>query len=244
MTVILLFLAVIAVIAGWWLSQQRLMAKPWLDVGSVGDLPNWGESSMPTAKIGLGVFLAVAGCLFALLVSAYFMRVDIGATTGAETSGAILRGMPAPRLLWLNTGVLVVSSVALQCAQIAARHSQREAARDGLLLGGVASLVFLAGQLLVWRQLVDAGYFASSNPGNAFFYLLTGVHGVHVAGGLVALGKTLGKVWSGVAIERLRLSVWLCTVYWHFLLLVWLAIFALLMGWADDFIVICRTLVT
>lgn len=238
MSVIILFLAVIAVIAGWWLSQQRLMAKPWLDVGSIGDLPAWNGPSVPVAKVGLGVFLAVAGCLFALLISAYFMRVDI-----AATSGAVTRAMPTPRLLWLNTGVLVVSSVALQCAQIATRHGHRDATRDGLILGGVSALVFLAGQLLVWRQLADAGYYAASNPDNAFFYLLTGVHGLHVAGGLVALGRTTAKVWRGVTIERLRLSVWLCTVYWHFLLLVWLIILALLMGWADDFIVICRALV-
>jgi cytochrome c oxidase subunit 3 len=247
-SVIVLFLTVIAIIAGWWLSQQRLMAKPWLDVGSIGDTPAWVGSSVPAAKVGLGVFLAVVGCLFALLVSAYFMRIDIATTTGQETtgaatSGAVLRTMPVPTLLWLNTAVLVVSSVALQCAQIAARHGQRDAVRDGLLLGGVSALVFLAGQLLVWRQLVDAGYFAASNPGNAFFYLFTGVHGLHVVGGMVALGKTFGKLRSGVTIERLRLSVWLCTAYWHFLLLVWLIIFAVLTGWADDFIVICRTLV-
>lgn len=238
MSVILLFLAVIAGIAGWWLSRQQLMAKPWLDVGAIGDVPAWGGSTMPTAKVGLGVFLAVAGCLFALLISAYFMRIDI-----AETTGAVLRAMPVPRLLWLNTGLLVVSSGALQCAQIASRHGQRDAVRDGMLLGTVSALAFLAGQILVWRQLVDAGYFAAGNPGNAFFYLFTGVHGLHVAGGLVALAKTFGKLRQGVTIERLRLSVWLCTVYWHFLLLVWLLIFALLMGWADNVIVICRALV-
>ena len=242
MSVIVLFLAVIAIIAGWWLSQQRLMTKPWLDVGAIGDTPAWGGSSVPSAKVGLGVFLAVAGCLFALLVSAYFIRIDIATTTGTATTGAVLRTMPVPRLLWLNTAVLVVSSVALQCAQIAARHGQRDVVRDSLLLGGVSALAFLAGQLLAWRQLVDAGYFAASNPGNAFFYLLTGVHGLHVAGGLAALGRTFAKLWTGVAIERLRLSVWLCTVYWHFLLLVWLAIFALLTGWADSVIVICRAL--
>ena len=207
---------------------------------SIGDVPAWGGSSMPAAKVGLGVFLAVAGCLFALLISAYFMRIDI-----AETGlAAVLRAMPVPRLLWLNTGVLVVSSVALQCAQIAS-PARPDGTRcgDGLLLGGVSALAFLAGQLLVWRQLWMPVISPPSNPGNAFFYLFTGVHGLHVAGGLVALGRTYGKVRSGVAIERLRLSVWLCTVYWHFLLLVWLVIFALLMGWADDVIVICRALV-
>lgn len=238
MSVVILFLAVIAAIAGWWLSHQRLMAKPWLEVGSVGDVSAWEGPTAVPAKVGLGVFLAVAGCLFALLVSAYFMRVEIGADTGS-----VLRAMPTPRLLWLNTGVLVVSSLALQCAQIAARLGQRQTARDALLLGGIAALAFLGGQLLVWRQLVDAGYFAASNPANAFFYLLTGVHGLHVGGGLLALGKTGVGIWRGVAIERLRLSVWLCTIYWHFLLAVWLIIFVLLMGWADDVIVICRALV-
>jgi cytochrome c oxidase subunit 3 len=239
MSVIVLFLGGIAVLAGWWLSRQGLMTKPWLEVGALGDLPpRGGSSSMPAVKVGLGVFLAVAGCLFALLISAYVMRIDLSAT-----DGAVLRGMPTPRLLWLNTGVLVLSSGALQCAQIAARRGQRDALRDALFLAGVSTLVFLAGQFLVWRQLEDAGYFAASNPSNAFFYLLTGVHGLHVAGGIVALGKTIAKVWRGVTMPRLRLSVWLCTAYWHFLLLVWLIIFALLTGWADDFIVICRALV-
>jgi cytochrome c oxidase subunit 3 len=237
-SVVVLFLAVVGVIAGWWLSHQRLMARPWLEVDSIGDLPAWGGSPIPVAKVGLGLFLAVAGCLFALLVSAYFMRIDI-----AEATGAVLRAMPVPGLLWMNTAVLVVSSVSLQCAQIAAQRGDTDALRGALLIGAVSTLVFLAGQLLVWRQLADAGYFAASNPANAFFYLLTGVHGLHVAGGLVALGKTITKAWSGVAMPRLRLSVWLCTVYWHFLLLIWLIILALLTGWADDFIVICRALV-
>ncbi len=60
------FLAVIAAIVIWWLSHQRLAAKPWLEEGVIGDLPVAGAPRVPTAKIGLGVFLAVAGSLFAL----------------------------------------------------------------------------------------------------------------------------------------------------------------------------------
>jgi cytochrome c oxidase subunit 3 len=240
---IILFMAVLAVVAGWWLSRQRLMAKPWLEVDSVGGVTAWGGSSVPAAKVGLGVFLAVAGCLFALLFSAYIMRIEIETTPGAIATGTVLRAMPVPKLLWLNTAMLAVSSGALQCAHVAARYGRREAVRDGLLIATASAIVFLAGQLLVWRQFVDAGYFAASNPANAFFYVLTGIHGLHVVGGLGALGKTMTKVWRGVMIDRLRLSVWLCTVYWHFLLLIWLIVFALLTGWADDFIVICRALV-
>ncbi|TIX68735.1 MAG: cytochrome-c oxidase, partial [Mesorhizobium sp.] len=77
MSVILVFLLVIAGFAGWWLSHQRLMAKPWLEQGLIGDTIGLEGSPLPTAKIGLGVFLAVVGCLFALFTSAYFMRMAL-----------------------------------------------------------------------------------------------------------------------------------------------------------------------
>lgn len=242
MIAVILFMSMLAVLAGWWLSRQRLMSRPWLEVDSVGGVTAWGGSSVPAAKVGLGVFLAVAGCLFALLFSAYIMRIEIATTPGAVETGTVLRAMPVPKLLWLNSAMLVVSSAALQCAHVAARYGRRDAVRDGLLIGSVSAIVFLAGQLLVWRQFVDAGYFAAGNPANAFFYVLTGIHGLHVVGGVVALGRTMTKVWRGVPIKQLSLSVWLCTVYWHFLLLIWLMVFTLLAGWADNFIVICRAL--
>ena len=73
------------------------------------------------------------------------------------------------------------------------------------------------------------GYYASSNPANAFFYLITLLHGVHLLGGLVAWARTSDKVRRGIAVEKVRLSVELCAVYWHFLLLVWLVMFAMLL---------------
>ena len=163
MCVILVFLLVIAGIAGWWLSQQRLMAKPWLEQGSMAAFPDTESGSMPAAKVGLGVFLAVVGCLFALFTSAYFMRMGL----------SDWQPMPVPRLLWLNTGVLVLSSVALQCALIAARRRQLDMVRLGLVTGGLTAIAFLIGPLMAWRELVADGYFLSGNPANSFFYLIT-----------------------------------------------------------------------
>src|SRR6266446_11001826 len=75
---ILFVLVPIGAIIAWWLSQQRLTAKPWLEVGAIDDdFPGTGASSLPAATIGLGVFLAVVGTLFALLISAYFMRMQV-----------------------------------------------------------------------------------------------------------------------------------------------------------------------
>jgi len=234
MTAIILFMAGLAAIAGWWLSQQRLAAKPWLEEGAIGEFPGGGASLLPPAKIGLGVFLAVVGSLFALFISAYSMRMEL----------IDWRSLPVPRLLWFNTGVLIVSSAALQWAQIAARRDDGEGVLIGLLAGGVSAIVFLIGQLLAWQQLNAAGYFLAANPANAFFYLITAVHGLHVLGGLAVLSRTTIKAWRGVEVSRLRLSVELCTMYWHFLLLVWLILLALLTGWADDFAAICRQLLT
>ncbi len=234
MSVIIVFLLVIAGFAGWWLSHQGLMSKPWLEQGLAGDLVAFDRSTLPTAKIGLGVFLAVVGCLFALFTSAYFMRMAL----------SDWQPLPLPRLLWLNTGVLVLSSIALQCASVAARRGQIDTVRLGLVTAGLTALAFLIGQLMAWRQLDADGYFLASNPANSFFYLITGMHGLHILGGLVGLGRTTTSAWKGAPPERLRLGVELCAMYWHFLLFVWLAIFALLAGWGATLIDICRQLLT
>ena len=234
MSAIILFMAGLAAIAGWWLSRQRLTAKPWLEQGVTVDLREEGPSSPPAAKIGLGVFLAVVGSLFALFISAYSMRMTM----------VDWRALPIPRLLWFNTAVLVLSSVALQGAQVAARRNDMNGVIVGLCAGGASAVTFLVGQLLAWRELSIAGYFLASNPANSFFYLITAVHGVHLMGGLVALGRTTAKVWHGAPVTEVRLSVELCAIYWHFLLLVWLVLLGLLTGWTDNVIDICRQLLS
>jgi cytochrome c oxidase subunit III len=231
---IILFMAGIAVIAGWWLSQQRLASKPWLEEGVLFDSRGEKASSLPPAKIGLGVFLAVVGSLFALFISAYSMRMSM----------VDWRALPVPRLLWFNTGVLVTSSIALQWAQMAARRNDMDGVIVGLCAGGASAVTFLVGQLLAWQQLRVAGYYVASNPANSFFYLITAAHGLHLMGGLVALGRTTAKVWRGAEMTRVRLSVELCAIYWHFLLLIWLVLLGLLTGWTDDFVAICRQLLT
>jgi cytochrome c oxidase subunit III len=231
---IILFMAGITAIAGWWLAQQGLTAKPWLEEGLAADLREQSTSSLPPAKIGLGVFLAVVGSLFALFISAYSMRMTM----------VDWRALPIPRLLWFNTAVLVLSSVALQGAYLAGRRNNIDGVILGLCAGGASAVTFLIGQLLAWRELSAAGFYLASNPANSFFYLITAVHGLHLMGGLVALGRTTAKVWHGVAVRELRLSVELCAIYWHFLLLVWLVLLGLLTGWAGNFVDICRQLLS
>lgn len=171
------------------------------------------------AKVGLRVFLAVATVVFSLLVVAYADRM----------AGSDWRPMPVPWLLWLNTAILILSSAALQWAWGGARWGQLDVVSAGLLAGGVFAFAFLAGQLLAWQQLAAAGYFAAANPAVAFFCLITALHGLHLLGGLVAWGRTTAKVRRGCEVADVYLSVELCAVYWHFLLLIWLVLFGLLL---------------
>jgi cytochrome c oxidase subunit 3 len=96
-------------------------------------------------------------------------------------------------------------------------------------VGGGLTLLFLAGQLAAWQQMSSSGYLMRSNPAVAFFYMLTAVHGLHLLGGLLVWGRTLVRMWAGAELVDIHLSVKLCSIYWHYLLLVWLVLFALLL---------------
>ena len=198
---------------------HQLMVKPWVtDQGKVDDLYAGGASSGLAKKLALKVFLAVVAVLFMLLLIAY----------GGRMAYEDWRPAPQLRLLWANTLVLILSSVALQWARYSVRRGQRDAMRVGLLAGGAFTVVFLFGQILAWRQLGTMDYFDITNPAIGFFYMITGLHGLHLLGGLVAWGRTVAKVWGDFDVAKITQSVELCTVYWHFLLLVWLVLFGLL----------------
>ena len=198
---------------------HQLMVKPWVtDQGKVDDLYAGDASSGHARKLALRVFLAVVAVLFFLLVTAY----------GTRMAYEDWRPSPQLGLLWANTFALMLASVALQWAQHSVRRGRMDAMRVGLLAGGAFTVVFLFGQVLAWRQLGTMVYFEVSNPAIAFFYLITGLHGLHILGGLVAWGRTFAKVWGNFDVARIRQSVELCTLYWHFLLGVWLVLFGLL----------------
>ncbi|MDC7741819.1 cytochrome c oxidase subunit 3 [Rhizobium binxianense] len=237
MSVVLIFLAAIAAIMIWWLSGQRLTSKPWLETGSVQMPVHHGTERppVPAVKIGLFVFLGVVGAVFSLAVSAYFMRA----------ASADWWATPVPRLLWVNTAALALSSAALQWAKREAGQGRMESLRPALVTALALAVFFLAGQIQAWRELTAAGYVLADNPSNSFFYMLTGLHGLHILGGLAVLAHTTVRAFSAdVAPERLRLSVDLSSIYSHFMLAVWLLLFALFAGWANDFVDLCRTLIS
>lgn len=161
-------------------------------------------------RTGLAVFMAVATTLFSLLLLAYAMRMR-------ESDW---QPIPHPALLWWNTGALALASVAMQRARQLTAHRMA-----WLVGGGVLAAVFVIGQLTAWRMLSAAGQTITVNPSNSFLYVLTGLHGAHVLGGLVAWVVTIARLRRADPFQALH-AIALCTTYWHFLLAVWLVLLA------------------
>ncbi|PMR70800.1 cytochrome c oxidase subunit 3 [Halomonas heilongjiangensis] len=227
MTISLVFLAVLMLVFGGWLFSHSINVRPWeaqSEATPAEGITN-RASHLPlyftAARVGLVVFLAVVTAVFALTISAYLMRMEMGPDW---------RPLPTPGLLWLNTASLVLGSVALQRAWAAAKKGNDQVLRRCLMLGGGLTIAFILGQGVVWWQLHDAGYYLAGNPANAFFFLMTALHALHLLGGLVAWGRTLRKVQRGASAVEVRASVELCALYWHFLLLVWAILFALVLS--------------
>ena len=138
--------------------------------------------------------------------------------------------MPEPWLLWVNTAVLIMNSYFFHNTKIAADQNDSKKIKRGLYTVGFLAYSFLIGQLIVWYQLMNLGYFATSNVANAFFYLFTTLHGLHLLGGLYFWGRTTSKFLVGnYKLPNIQHNIELCAIYWHFLLFVWLVLFGLML---------------
>ena len=219
MYITLIFLGIIMAIVIGWILRQTLNVQPWISEAA-DDAVSGASLDADTKTVGLTTFLAVATSIFALFISAYTLRMD-------EPDW---RPLTEPNLLWFNTALLVLASIAYHWTRNAAISGLTEKLKPGLAISGLLTIMFLGGQLIAWQELMAGGYYVSYNPANAFFYLLTAVHGVHLLGGLWVWARSTIKVWTGAEADSVRLSIELCTVYWHFLLLVWIVLFGMLLS--------------
>ena len=219
MSFIVAFIVVVVVASYYWLWRNRILDKPWVTEGTAVDLRDDIGNVSPAAKTALIIFLAVVTSVFSLFISAYFIRMELDDW----------HSLTEPGLLWFNTGLLIMASVAIQWSVHAAANQNDRAVKLTLIATGAFTIAFVAGQFVAWQQLNEAGYYLQSNPANAFFYLFTGVHALHLLGGLWVWLKTIIRVLGGDDIQDVRLTVELCRTYWHYLLVVWFVLFGLLL---------------
>ena len=169
-------------------------------------------------RLGLWMFLATVTMLFAAFTSAYVVR----------RSGSDWHHIALPSVLWVNTLVLLASSVAVETANRFGLRRQWTATAFSFGAALAFGAAFLGGQAIAWRQMVAMGVYLPSNPHSSFFYMLTGAHAVHIVAALVVLAWGLAGTREGSRNPRAwATQMDLCRTFWHYLGGVWLFLFAL-----------------
>ena len=205
--------------------------------------PGAFEMRVRRARLGMLVGLIGIVMIFISFSSAYIVRKGLPSfdpRTNSLTTDWLRVRLPA--LLLINTAVLLVSSLTMELAR-------RQAARDVLLarvtsireasgsaknriswltITVVLGLSFLAGQLMVWRELAAMGFYVATSPSSSFVYLLTGVHGVHLLGGVLALLFAGAAALLHRSADSQYVTLDVTGWYWHFMAVLWIYIFCLL----------------
>ena len=180
-------------------------------------------------RIGTWVMLASIAMLFTALTSAYIVRA---------ASATDWRPLALPRILWLSTALILLSSGTLEAARRNVKRLLDSEYVRWLSVTAVLGAGFLASQLFAWRQLWRQGIFLASNPHSSFFYLLTAVHGLHLLGGLLALlyllFRTRRKRDDEVAEAKRQAAADAVGIYWHFMDGLWIYLFLLLFLWRSQ----------
>jgi cytochrome c oxidase subunit 3 len=216
---------------------RRLQEKPWTKQGIIAGSQDQDGLTSSAPKVGLWAFLGVVTSVFAVFIGAYFMRMVMshGGVSAMQMQGWV--PVNEPWFLWLNTVALILASIAIQLAHgFSSSATGRSKMRHFFNAAGLLTMVLLIGQVIAWRELYLTGEYGVSSPAFAFFVLLTAVHGLHLVGGLVVWSRAAARIRSGLEkaelhqVAALRQSVQLCATYWHYLLLIWLVLFAVLLS--------------
>jgi cytochrome c oxidase subunit III len=176
--------------------------------------------AVPQRTYVTGIAIALGGVVmfFAALVSALVVRKGLSAVAWQTVE--------VPRILWLNTAILVASSGTLMRARHDFRSRDEAGFRHWWGVTTILGLFFVAGQIIAWRQLVAAGVYLATSASSSFFYVFTAAHGLHLLGGIIAMfavGRAQGRhVSRGTATE-------VAAIYWHFLDGLWLCLFVILL---------------
>jgi len=224
------------------------IVPPPRDGGWGGGRPDDHRDRLRRYRIGMFFALTAVVMLFVSFTSAYIVRQGVG--TWSDASARYVtdwQPISLPPILWINTVILLLSSFTLAMAQRTLSRKLRTAPRGGTSPAAEPALIatdqrsipwlgitlvlgagFLVGQLLAWEQLRHLGIFVSTNPSSSFFYVLTGAHGLHLLGGVLALGYAGMTSLLRKPLATRFLVVDVTALYWHFMDFLWIYIFALL----------------
>lgn len=214
---------------------KTLATKPWLATSVEQQTVNLSEQAIQDlpAKTALKFFLSVVTVIFFLFTVTFLQRsqaFDFQALSGESW-------LPFNDLtpLWENTSYLLAAGLCLILSIQQAKKNRSNWLTVSLGATTVFTVLFIWGQLNIWQYLNHAGFYIYSNPANSYYFLLTGVHGLHIIGGMFALARVIFMFARNTSYRQLQHSLKLCALYWHYLFFIWLFLFFLLTSSASTF---------
>lgn len=177
-----------------------------------------GAHPVDTAKLGLWMAMGSIAMLFAAFTSAYIVR----------SAGQDWVPLEIPSILWVNTVILLLSSVTMEISRRSFQRWQPITFRKWLVVTALLGSAFLVGQLIAWRQLSEQGIYLVSHPHSSFFYVLTAIHGVHLLAGVLVLFYVLALALRYRLTPGESSSPSIAATYWHFVDGLWLYLMVVL----------------
>lgn len=177
------------------------------------------EFKIHPQKVVLWVGMVSIVMVFAALSSALIVREGEGNWNK----------FPMPYLFWITSGLVMLSSATMHYAVRASRKNNLSAVVTGLWITALLGVAFLAGQFMGWIELANMGIYFRDNPANSFLIVLTGLHGLHLLGGVIAVITVLVKSILMLYKPGESLGIELCATYWHFMGALWIYLFLFLL---------------
>ncbi len=185
-----------------------------------GEDPAYRRASMTGITVALGAILM----FFMALTSSFIVRRG---THGGPNGTSDWHLFPLPFVLYINTAILLASSVTIEMARRQLARGAQAAFKNLWALTSGLGVIFVGGQLLAWRDLRVEGVFLSSNPSSSFFYVFTALHGLHLLGGIFALFYVMIRSWNRARVSQ-ETAARVASIYWHFMDGLWIFLLLLL----------------
>ena len=215
-----------------------LIQKPWEK--EQAEIDNYHEGrtfNISPQKSAVIIIFGVATVLFSLIFTGYLYTLPPEQDT---------RYLLKPNLLWINTIVLFFVTYYFSKVTNDLKKRQTSKVKKNLIFVGVLSYLFLFGQVIFWFQLMKSGNYASTNSYFSSFYFFTALHGMHLLGGLFFWGKVSSRVMKldkdKILNEEKNISA--LSLYWTYLLVVWITFFLMIYLFNDSFIAWCKSLIS
>jgi cytochrome c oxidase subunit 3 len=175
--------------------------------------------SMQPKKFALWLFIVTVIMIFAALTSAYIVRQSDGNWVIFDL----------PNLFLITTGIILVSSATMHWTYLSVKKDNFESAKLAIVITTILGIAFLVGQYMAWGQMVKNSIYLVGNPSGSFVYVISGLHGLHIIGGIVFLLIVMVSIFRAKIHSKNLLRIEMCATYWHFLDGLWLYLFVFLL---------------